>query len=109
MHTIRDAVPGLVLVLVLAMAALPAERIAASSTRGRTRTAVAYLAGFGSGLATSALVATFASLRRDPQSLGALALLGTFVGPFVGLASAWWSHPKRRSRQQSAADLQTSD
>jgi hypothetical protein len=98
-HIIRDAVPGLVLVLVLAVAALPAERIAGSSTRGRARTAVAYLAGFGSGLITSALVATFAALRSDPQPLGALTLLGSFVGPFVGLASAWWSPPKRRGRR----------
>jgi hypothetical protein len=98
-HIIRDAVPGLVLVLVLAVAALPAERIAGSSTRGRARTAVAYLAGFGSGLFTSALVATFAALRSDPQPLGALTLLGSFVGPFVGLASASFHRPRRRQRR----------
>ena len=87
-HIIRDAVPGLVLVFVLAMAALPAERIAASSTRGRARTAVAYLAGFGRWAHYQRVVATFAALRRDPQALGALALLGSFVGPFVGLVRA---------------------
>ena len=97
-HIIRDAVPGLVLVLVLTTAAIPAERIAASSTRGRARTAVAYLAGFGTGLLMSALVATFAALRRDPQPLGALCLFGSFLGPFVGLTSASFprSHRKRR-------------
>jgi hypothetical protein len=98
-HIIRDAVPGLVLVLVLAVAALPAERIAGSSTRGRARTAVAYLAGFGSGLITSTLVATFAALRSDPQPLGALTLLGSFVGPFVGLASATFHRSRRRQRR----------
>jgi hypothetical protein len=98
-HIIRDAVPGLVLAFVLAMAALPAERIAASSTRGRARTAVAYLAGFACGVVTGTMVATFAALRRDPQPLSALALFGSFVGPFVGLASAWWSAPKRRGRR----------
>ena len=98
-HIIRDAVPGLVLVLVLVMAALPAERIAASSTRGRARTAVAYLAGFGSGLLISVFVGTFAGLRRDPQPLSALCLMGSFVGPFFGLASASFHRPRRRRRR----------
>jgi hypothetical protein len=95
-HTIGDAVPGLVLVLVLAMAAIPAERIVSSSRRGRARTAVAYLTGFGAGLATTFAVGVVASLRDDAYPIGGLGILGSFVGPFVGVGSAWFYRPTRR-------------
>jgi hypothetical protein len=98
MNTFDEAIPGIALVWVTVMAAIPAHLIVAQSRRGRARTAVAYLAGFAAGLAmTAALAGIVASLREDSPAVAELGLLGAFLGPFAGMARAAWLRPARRT------------
>jgi len=99
MDIFDEAVPGIALVCVTVMAAIPAYVIAVQSRRGRARTAVAYLSGFAAGLAmTLALGAVVGSFRVDIPPIAQLGFLGAFVGPFLGVARAVWLRPPRRSR-----------
>jgi hypothetical protein len=88
--------------LVAVMAAIPAHVIVGQSHRGRARTAIAFLAAFGAGLAmTIALGVIVASFREDSPDVVPLAIFGAFVGPFIGMARAAWLRPQRRSRARS--------
>ena len=103
MDIFDEAVPGIALVWVTVMAAIPAYVIAVQSRRGRARTAVAYLAGFGAGLAmTLALEIVVGSFRPGSPPVAHLGLLGAFVGPFLGIARAAWLRPVRRTRRSYA-------
>ena len=102
MDAFREAIPGIALVWITVMAAMPADRIVGRSRHGRARSAIAYLTGFGAGLATTvALGGIVASMSEDSAELGTLGLLGSFLGPFVGIGRASWRRPARRSRTSS--------
>ena len=94
--------PGLALVWVAVMAAIPAHVIVRQSRRGRARTAIAYLAGFGAGLVmTLALGVIVASFRDDSPEVVPLGIFGAFVGPFIGMARAAWLRPTRRTSRDA--------
>ena len=102
MNEFEEAIPGLALVWVAVMAAIPAHVIVGQSHGGRARTAIAFLAGFGAGLAmTLGLGVIVASFREDSPDVVPLAIFGAFVGPFIGMARAAWLRPQRRSSARS--------
>ena len=97
MDAFRETFPGIALVWITVMAALPAAKIVGRSRHGRARRAIAYLAGFGAGLAmTFALAGIVASMSEDSVELGTLGLLGSFLGPFLGMVRASWRRTARR-------------
>jgi len=99
MDMFRVAVPGVALVWVAVMAAIPADMIAGRSRRGRARSAIGYLSGFGAGLATTlVLTAIVGSMNDDSPEVAKLGLVGSFLGPFLGIAHASWRRPARRRR-----------
>ena len=99
MDMFREAIPGIALVWVAVMAAIPADRIVGRSRRGRARSAIAYLTGFGAGLAmTLVLAGIVASMSEDCPEIATLGLLGSFLGPFMGIGRASWRRPARRNR-----------
>jgi hypothetical protein len=99
MDAFRETFPGIALVWITVMAALPAAKIVGRSRHGRARAAVAYLAGFGAGLVmTFALAGIVASMSEDSAELGTLGLLGSFLGPFLGMGRASWRRSPRRRK-----------
>ena len=105
MDAFRETFPGIALVWITVMAALPAAKIVGRSRHGRARAAVAYLAGFGAGLVmTFALAGIVASMSEDSAELGTLGLLGSFLGPFLGMARASW---RRSARRRKAPEIRS--
>jgi hypothetical protein len=88
-----DILPGVALILVGALSALPAHRIVRHQRRGRARSAIGYLSGFALGLSMSVLLSLKAGAPEEPG------LLAAFFGPFVGMARAKWQRPQRRPRR----------
>ena len=82
---------------VVVLAALPAFSITRQSRRGRARSAIAYLAGFFSGLAAtiglSLVLATWLSTPIAVFNAGATA---SFLGPFTGIVHAKLRRAMRR-------------
>ena len=106
MDTFDEAIPGVALVWVALMAAIPAHVIVAQSRRGRARTAIAYLSGFGAGLTMTLVFGVIvASFREDSPEVVPLAIFGAFVGPFIGIARAAWLRPARRSSRNAGVGL----
>ena len=93
-----DTSPGLTLAMVAFLAALPPYTLLRKSSRGRARSAVAYLLGFAIGLASTALFAVFLRRAVDPATIIGAGLFGAFFAPFVGMARAKWERPRRPAR-----------
>jgi len=84
--------PGVTLVLVAVMAALPPHGIMRRSRRGRARSAIAYLSGLVVGLiTTTVLSAVLGSFVDDNRALVSAGVLASFFAPFAGAAKALWS------------------
>jgi hypothetical protein len=91
--------PGIVLVCVAVAAGVPAYVTLRESGRGRARGAVAYLGGFFTGIATTTLLFVMlpAVLTASAPDIGSIGLVGSFWGPFLGMARAKWVRPQSKS------------
>jgi hypothetical protein len=87
-----DVLPGVTLIFVGALSALPAHRIVRRQRPGRARSAIGYLSGFALGLSTSVLLGLIVGAAKETG------LLAAFFGPFIGMARAKWERPIRRPR-----------
>ena len=81
------------------IAALPAYAFMHRSSRGRARSAIAYLCGLVAGVAAAvALFHVLQALALNLTYAGAT-LAGAFFGPFFGLSWAAWVRSGRRKRK----------
>jgi hypothetical protein len=93
-----DTSPGLALAMVAFLAAFPPYTLLRKSSRGRARSAVAYLLGLAIGLAATALFAVFLRRAVDPATIIGAGLFGAFFAPFAGMVRAKWERPRRPAR-----------
>jgi len=97
---LAEVVPGAMLIACAFVAALPAFRLLRLSTSGRARRAVAWIFGFLTGLAALALLSIAIGEVAGPNgSVGASGLLGSFLGPFIGIVHAKLAGPVRKRRR----------
>lgn len=97
---LAEVVPGVVLIACAFLAALPAFRLLRLSASGRARSAVAWISGFLAGLAGAMLLSvTLGEFAGADGSLGASGLLGSFLGPFIGIVHAKLAGPVRKRRR----------
>jgi hypothetical protein len=97
---LAEVVPGAMLVACAFVAALPAFRLLRMSASGRARSAVAWIFGFLAGLAAAVLLSITIGEGADPNaSVGASGLLGSFLGPFIGIVHAKLAGPVRKRRR----------
>jgi hypothetical protein len=94
-----DVLPGVVLLMSGYAAALPAFRIVRQSSRGRARTALAWICGFATGLLTMLLFSLALPLPHAAGSVSAKGIVGAFVGPFVGILYGRWLGPEKKKRR----------
>jgi hypothetical protein len=97
------AAPGLVLVAVGLIAALPPYRPLRRFNRGRARSSIGYLAGLFIGLGATAAMGTALAPLADANLVGEAGFLGAAFGPFVGLARARWAGPRKPPRRAAWA------
>jgi drug/metabolite transporter (DMT)-like permease len=98
-----DLLPGLALIATAGVAFLLPAVVLSQSRRGRARGAIAYIAGFIAGLAATALFSSFAAvLGEDNATILGAGVLSSFLGPFCGMAAAFWRRPHRRPRRSPA-------
>jgi hypothetical protein len=96
---VTEVVPGLVLVATTFTAALPAFRVVRQATRGRARSAMAWIFGFLVGVvATMLFSVTIGNVDSDAPVAGS-GLLGAFFGPFVGIVHGKWLGPMKKRRR----------
>jgi hypothetical protein len=91
------------LLLVGFIAAAPAYTLVRQSQRGRARSAIAYLAGFLSGLLATTVLLQAGNALVDADAIMAPGLLSSFFCPFLGIARAKWEGPKKRTRRGATA------
>jgi hypothetical protein len=91
--------PGLALVVAAVLASLASYSLLKHASRGRARSAIAYLSGLILGL--SATIATTIALApfADPATVVGPGVLGAFFGPFLGMVRAKWEGPPKRRRR----------
>jgi hypothetical protein len=96
---LADVLPGLTLIVTAYTAALVTFRVVRQTSRGRARSALAWIAGFGMGLLTQLLfsIAGQAASNFDGSVFGE-GLLGAFIGPFIGMVHGKWAAPVRKKR-----------
>ena len=83
--------------IVALVAAVPAFRIVRQRRRGRARSAIAYLAGFFSGLATAVCLAVAADLLSIAEAAVFNAgVTAAFLAPFTGIVHAKLKRSARR-------------
>lgn len=97
-----DIAPGITIVSVAFLAALPPYLLMHQTRRGRARSAIGYILGFFGGLALTALLATTLGARApDSTPIIAAGLVAAFFAPFGGMLRALWRRPARKpSRTQ---------
>lgn len=93
-----DTSPGLTLAMVAFLAAFPPYTLMRKSSRGRARSAVAYLTGLAIGLASTVLFTLLLRRMVDPAAIIGAGLMGAFFAPFVGMVRAKWERPRRAPR-----------
>ena len=82
---------------VVLLAALPAFSITRQSRRGRARSAIAYLAGFFSGLAaTIGLCLALTTWVSPPVAVFNAGAAAAFLGPFTGIVHGKLRRAMRR-------------
>jgi hypothetical protein len=97
---LAEVVPGAMLIACAFVAALPAFRVLRMSASGRARSAVAWILGFLAGLAAAVSLSIAIGEVAGPNgSVGASALLGCFLGPFIGIVHAKLAGPVRKRRR----------
>jgi hypothetical protein len=87
--------PGLALVVAAVLASLASYSLLKHASRGRARSAIAYLSGLILGLSATIALAPFA----DPATVVGPGVLGAFFGPFLGMVRAKWEGPPKRRRR----------
>jgi hypothetical protein len=93
-----DVAPGLTIVSVALLAALPPYLIMYQSRHGRARGSIAYILGFFLGLAaTGLIVATYGSRVPDATGMLSAGVLASFFAPFGGMLRARLRRPPRRA------------
>jgi hypothetical protein len=98
-----DVVPGLAVVSVALLAALPPYRVMCQSSHGRARGAIAYILGFFAGLAATFLIAgTVGAQASDHTPILAGGLLASFFAPFGGMLRGRLRRPVRRQARGQA-------
>ena len=96
-YVASDLLPAMAFWLVALLAAGPAFRIMRQGRRGRARSAIAYLAGFFSGLMlTLGLAFAGAMLLAADCPIFNAGVTGAFLGPFTGLVHAKLRRGARR-------------
>jgi glycerol uptake facilitator-like aquaporin len=97
---VAEVVPGLVLVASTFLAALPALRTVRQSTRGRARSATAWILGFFVGvIVTMLLSVTIGDVANSDAPVAGCGLVGAFFGPFIGIVRGKWLGPMKRKRR----------
>ena len=99
-----DVAPGLTIVSVALLAALPSYLIMHQSRHGRARSSIAYILGFFAGLAaTGLIVATYGARVPDETAMLSAGVLAAFFAPFGGMLRARLRRPaaRRSSRGQA--------
>ena len=97
---VAEVVPGLVLVSAAYIAAVPAFRTVRQASRGRARSAMAWLFGFLAGVTATMLLSLTIGQAADPDALVAgIGLLGAFLGPFIGVLHGKWLGPHKKRRR----------
>jgi uncharacterized protein YqgC (DUF456 family) len=97
---LAQVVPGFVLVASTFLAALPAFRVVRQSTRGRARSAIAWIFGFVVGvIATMLFSVTVGDVANQGAPVSASGLLGAFFGPFIGILHGKWLGPLKKKRR----------
>jgi hypothetical protein len=91
-----DVSPGLTLAIAGVAAASAAYSVMRKSSKGRARSAIAYLSGLAVGLLATATLAAVTAPLADAASLLSPGLLGSFFAPFAGLVRAKWEGPVRK-------------
>jgi predicted lysophospholipase L1 biosynthesis ABC-type transport system permease subunit len=103
-YVASDLLPAVAFWLVALLAAVPAFRIVRQGKRGRARSAIAYLAGFFTGLAaTVGLALAAAALTAIETSLFNAGVTAAFLGPFTGIVHAKLRRSARRRRKWAEA------
>ncbi|HEU4377409.1 MAG TPA: hypothetical protein VFR73_02470 [Hyphomicrobiaceae bacterium] len=98
-----DVAPGLTIVSVALLAALPPYLIMYQSRRGRARASIAYILGFFAGLATTGLIIVTAGPRvPDVAAILSAGILAAFFAPFGGMLRARLRRPPRRASRAHA-------
>jgi hypothetical protein len=93
-----DVAPGLTIVSVALLAALPPYVIMYQSRHGRARGSIAYILGFFLGLAaTGLIVATYGARVPDDTAMLSAGVLASFFAPFGGMLRARLRRPPRRA------------
>ena len=92
-----DVLPGVVLIASGYAAASVAFRIVRQSSRGRARSALAWISGFAIGLLTMLLLPI--ALPTSHPSVSAEGIVGAFVGPFIGILYGRWMRPEKKKRR----------
>ena len=99
-----DLAPVAVVVTVAFAAGLPAYLIVSRAKRGRARSAIAYLLGFGAGLLmTSFLGGAMKPFSADEVPMPVVGLIASFIGPFIGMMHAKLHEPMRRRSRRSTS------
>ena len=83
--------------VVALVAASPAYYFLRRTSEGRARGAIAYIAGFLTGIAATSLLMP---VRPPVVEAG---LLAAFVGPFLGMTRARWIRMRRRRKARLRA------
>jgi hypothetical protein len=93
-----DVAPGLTIVSVALLAALPPYLLMYQSRHGRARASIAYILGFFAGLAATSLIITTAGPHLpDTGTILAPGVLAAFFAPFGGMLRARLRRPARRA------------
>jgi hypothetical protein len=99
---LADVAPGLTIVSVALVAALPPYLIMHQSRHGRARASISYILGFFAGLAATALiVVTCRAHVPDATAMLSAGVLGSFFAPFAGMLRARLRRPIRRPRRHA--------
>jgi hypothetical protein len=99
---VAEISPGLTLALVGFLAAVPPYSLLRKSGRGRARSAVAYLAGLVTGLASAVVVTALLLPTVGRATIAEAGLFSAFFGPFAGMVRATWERTGRRQRRTAA-------
>jgi hypothetical protein len=93
-----DVAPGLTIVSVALLAALPPYLIMYQSRHGRARASIAYILGFFAGLAATGLIVAAAGPRvSDVAAILSAGVVAAFFAPFGGMLRARLRRPARRA------------
>jgi hypothetical protein len=101
---VSELSPGLALALVAFLAAALPYLALSQTTRGRARSAIAYLLGLAAGLAATVASVAVVSAHGDAQAIVAGGLTASFFSPFFGMLRAKWHRKSRPARRKTVME-----